>query len=60
MPIPQGCGSIFGEVPVAPDIAITALSQVGNVGINVHFSGVHDRAIYPFAYLEELSERFGG
>ncbi|PWR04160.1 DUF971 domain-containing protein [Meridianimarinicoccus roseus] len=47
----------FGSVRVDDDIAITALAPVGSVGVNIHFSDGHDRAIYPFAYLLELSER---
>ena len=43
-----------GEVAVQPGILITGLARVGN-GINVHFSDGHDKAIYPFPYLRELS-----
>jgi DUF971 family protein len=49
----------FGEIPVAPDLMITGLVQVGAEGVNVHFSDGHDRAIYPFVYLRELSDQFG-
>ena len=45
-----------GEVSVLPGIRITGLSQIGN-GVNVHFSDGHDKAIYPFPYLRELSDR---
>ncbi|WP_146585257.1 DUF971 domain-containing protein [Puniceibacterium confluentis] len=48
----------FGAVRVTPDIAITALVQVGHGGVNVHFSDGHERAIYPFEYLRELVDRF--
>ena len=48
----------FGEVAVADGISITALHQVGAAGVNVHFSDGHDKAIYPFVYLRELSDRF--
>ncbi|MEO9824077.1 MAG: DUF971 domain-containing protein [Paracoccaceae bacterium] len=48
-----------GEIRVAPDLTITGLFQVGSVGINVHFSDGHERAIYPFPYLRELSDKFG-
>ncbi len=48
----------YGKVAVIPDIAITALVQVGHGGVNVHFSDGHDRAIYPFEYLRELSDLF--
>lgn len=43
----------------APDsLQITALEPVGGFGVNIHFSDGHDRGIYPFVYLKELSERF--
>ncbi|MEP4199200.1 MAG: DUF971 domain-containing protein [Aliishimia sp.] len=48
-----------GEITVAEDLTITNLVQVGAAGVNVHFSDGHDRAIYPFVYLRELSDRFG-
>ena len=47
-----------GAVHVAPGITITGLEQVGPAGVNVHFSDGHARAIYPFVYLRELSDRF--
>ena len=47
-----------GEVQVDPGLTITALEHVGRMGVNVHFSDGHDRAIYPFDYLRALSERF--
>ena len=46
-----------GDVAVAPGITITGLFQVGANGVNIHFSDGHDRAIYPYPYLAELSER---
>ncbi len=45
-----------GEVSVLPGIRITGLSQIGN-GVNIHFSDGHEKAIYPFPYLRELSDR---
>ncbi|WP_172329442.1 DUF971 domain-containing protein [Mangrovicoccus sp. HB161399] len=48
-----------GEIAIAPDLKITALEGVGDYGVNVHFSDGHERAIYPFSYLRELSESFG-
>ena len=45
----------FGTVRVEPDLTITGLYQVGRFGVNVHFSDGHDKAIYPFVYLRELS-----
>jgi DUF971 family protein len=47
-----------GPFAVAADIQITALEQVGVHGVNIHFSDGHDRGIYPFVYLRELSDRF--
>ncbi|MEP3639921.1 MAG: DUF971 domain-containing protein [Paracoccaceae bacterium] len=48
-----------GEIAIAPDLTITGLAQVGVSGLNVTFSDGHDRAIYPFVYLRELSDQFG-
>ncbi|MCA0869441.1 DUF971 domain-containing protein [Seohaeicola saemankumensis] len=48
----------FGEVSVSPGLTITGIYQIGRGGVNVHFSDGHDRAIYPFEYLRELSDRF--
>ena len=45
-----------GQVSVLPGIRITGLSQIGN-GVNIHFSDGHEKAIYPFPYLRELSDR---
>ncbi len=45
-----------GAVSVPSGLRVTGLSQIGN-GVNVHFSDGHDKAIYPFPYLRELSER---
>lgn len=46
-----------GDIAVAPGLQITGLFPVGSFGVNVHFSDGHDRAIYPFPYLRELSEQ---
>ncbi|MEL6519450.1 MAG: DUF971 domain-containing protein [Pseudomonadota bacterium] len=46
-----------GSVAVLPGIRITGLQQIGN-GVNVHFSDGHEKAIYPFPFLRELSQRF--
>ena len=45
-----------GAVAVLPGIQITGLTEIGN-GVNIHFSDGHDKAIFPFPYLRELSER---
>ena len=34
---------------------ITKLSGMGSTGINIHFSDGHEKAIYPFPYLEKLA-----
>jgi len=47
-----------GEVRVAPGIGITGVYPVGRYGVNVHFSDGHEKAIYPFVFLRELSEKF--
>ena len=47
----------FGDVAVHDGLQITAMHQVGPAGVNVHFSDGHDKAIYPFVYLRELSDR---
>jgi DUF971 family protein len=48
-----------GEIQVAYGLTITKLVQVGAAGVNVHFSDGHDRAVYPFIYLRELSDQYG-
>ena len=48
----------FGGFSAAPDLQIIALTQVGPAGVNIHFSDGHDRAVYPFVYLKELSDLF--
>lgn len=47
-----------GSFAAAADLQITALEAVGTFGVNIHFSDGHDRGIYPFVYLKELSDRF--
>lgn len=39
------------------DLAITAVRGVGSYGVNVAFSDGHDRGIYPWSYLGQLSEK---
>lgn len=43
--------------PTAPaaGIALTLLQPVGEFGLQLGFSDGHDRGIYPWAYLHELS-----
>ncbi len=47
-----------GEVQVLPGLRITGIYQVGAAGVNLHFSDGHEKAIYPFTYLRELSDQF--
>ena len=47
-----------GELSAPSDLRITAMSMIGRGAVNIHFSDGHERAIYPFVYLKELSERF--
>jgi DUF971 family protein len=39
----------------APGIALTLLQPVGEFGLQLGFSDGHERGIYPWAYLHELS-----
>jgi DUF971 family protein len=38
----------------AEDIAITDVSAVGAMGLQLHFSDGHSQGIFPFAFLREL------
>jgi DUF971 family protein len=39
----------------AQDILLTAMTPVGETGLQLHFSDAHERGIFPWAYLRELS-----
>ena len=45
-----------GDIFVADGIQITDVQAMGTLGLNVSFSDGHDRAVYPIAYLKELSD----
>lgn len=45
-----------GAVHVAPGLSICGIDPVGHFGVNLQFSDGHDKAIYPFPYLRELSQ----
>lgn len=45
-----------GTVTVAPGLTITGIHPVGGYGVNLWFSDGHDKAIFPFVYLRELSD----
>jgi DUF971 family protein len=53
-----GCENLrrAGQSPVAPDgIALAQLNPIGEFGLQLVFNDGHDRGIYPWAYLHELS-----
>lgn len=44
-----------GTVAIAPDLSIETIQPVGAFGVNLRFSDGHDKAVFPFVYLRELS-----
>lgn len=45
-----------GDPPVAAaDLALTSLQPIGEFGLQLCFADGHDRGIYPWPYLHELS-----
>jgi DUF971 family protein len=38
-----------------PDVQLTTVTPIGEVGLQLHFSDGHDRGIYPWAYLQSLA-----
>ncbi len=44
-----------GAVAIAPGLAIEDIQPVGSFGVNLRFSDGHDKAVFPFVYLRELS-----
>jgi DUF971 family protein len=45
-----------GHPPVAaPGLALTSLATIGDFGLQLCFADGHDRGIYPWPYLHELS-----
>ena len=45
-----------GDPPiVAPDLALTSLNTIGDFGLQLCFADGHDRGIFPWPYLRELS-----
>jgi DUF971 family protein len=43
-------------VPAAADLTISAVRPIGSYAINIVFSDGYDRAIYPWAYLQDLAQ----
>jgi len=39
------------------DVTISAIAPIGAYGLNIRFSDGHDRGIYPWGFLEDLSEQ---
>lgn len=51
-------GRRAGRPPAAAhDAAVTRLQPIGEMGLQLVFNDGHDRGIYPWPYLHELSER---
>ncbi|HET7794885.1 MAG TPA: DUF971 domain-containing protein [Rhizobacter sp.] len=45
-----------GQPPQAPaDTALTQIHPIGDMGVQLVFSDGHDRGIYPWPYLHQLS-----
>ncbi|MGZ5787671.1 MAG: gamma-butyrobetaine hydroxylase-like domain-containing protein [Ramlibacter sp.] len=45
-----------GNPPVAvSDLALRSLNTIGDIGLQLCFADGHDRGIYPWPYLHELS-----
>ncbi len=45
-----------GRPPTAsPGLALTGLNPIGDIGLQLVFNDGHDRGIYPWPYLHELS-----
>lgn len=40
-----------------PDVHLTAVTAIGDVGLQLRFSDGHDRGIFPWAYLQALATR---
>lgn len=45
-----------GHISIAEGLTVTGCDPVGAYGVNIRFSDGHDRAIYPFVYLRELTD----
>lgn len=48
-----------GELNSSLSIEIRRLSPIGHYGMQLHFSDGHERGIYPWAFLRELSQQGG-
>lgn len=43
------------ELTVQPELRVDAVEPIGNYALRLFFSDGHDRGIYPWVYLRELS-----
>lgn len=43
------------ELSLQPDLRVDAAEPIGNYALRLFFSDGHDRGIYPWTYLRELS-----
>jgi DUF971 family protein len=46
---------VNGTVVVDPAIKIDSITPLGGNAVNISFSDGHDRAIYPYRYLESIA-----
>lgn len=50
-------GNIPATAPAIPDtLELLGITPVSDTGLQLHFSDGHERGIFPWAYLRELSE----
>jgi DUF971 family protein len=47
------------ELAIGPGFHLAAVEPIGNYALRLSFSDGHDRGIYPWSYLRELSDRQG-
>jgi len=45
------------ELAIPPGLSVSAVEPIGNYALRLSFSDGHDRGIYPWSYLRELSEQ---
>ncbi len=48
------------ELPITPGLYVAAVEPIGNYALRLSFSDGHDRGIYPWSYLRELSDQQEG
>jgi DUF971 family protein len=45
------------ELAIPPGLHVSAVEPIGNYALRLSFSDGHDRGIYPWSYLRELTEQ---